>query len=67
MIHERQPTVDFRALNRAAPEALDYTIQPDDALAGYVRDRLPNAKARKELQAQLDDNEHVILRWIGEL
>ena len=43
---ERQPTVDFRAMNHAAPEALDYTIQPDDALTAYIADRLPNAKAR---------------------
>jgi len=63
---ERQPIVDFRAMNCATPEALDYTIQPDDALAGYVRDHLPNAKARKDLQSQLDDNEHAIRRWIDE-
>jgi len=61
---ERQPTVDFRALNRVAPEALDYTIQPDDALTAYIADRLPNAKARKDLQSQLDDNEHEISRYL---
>jgi len=61
---ERQPTVDFRAMNHAMPEALDYTIQPNDALAGYVRDHLPNARARKDLQSQLDDNEHEISRYL---
>ena len=61
---ERQPTVDFRAMHRATSEALDYTIQPDDALAGYVRDHLPNARARKDLQSQLDDNEHEIGRYL---
>jgi len=64
---ERNPTIDFRAMNRAEPEALDYTIQPDDALAGYVRDHLPNAKTRKELQSQLDDNEHEIIRTMMEM
>jgi len=59
---ERQPHIDFRALNRVMPEALDYTIQPDDALTAYIADRLPNAKARKDLQSQLDDNEHEIIR-----
>lgn len=61
---ERQPSVDFRAMHRTVPETLDYTIQPDDALAAYIADHLPNAKVRKDLQSQLDDNEHQILRWL---
>ena len=61
---ERQPTLDFRAMNRTVPDALDYTIQPDDALTAYIADRLPNARARKDLQSQLDDNEHEIGRYL---
>jgi hypothetical protein len=69
MIHERQPFIDFRRSFLPIPERLpdlDFTIQSNDPLASYIADRLPNAKARKELQAQLDDNEHQILRCIGE-
>jgi len=61
---ERQPHIDFRAMNTVAPDSLDFTIQPDDSLVAYIADRLPNAKARKDLQSQLDDNEHQILRWV---
>lgn len=65
MTIERNPVIDFRAMDRIAPESLDFSIQPDDSLAAYIKDRLPNAKARKDLQSQLDDNEHAISRWIG--
>lgn len=63
---ERNPVIDFRAMHKTAPESFDFSIAPDDSLAAYVRDRLPNARARNDLQSQLDDNEHAIRRWIGE-
>jgi len=55
--------IDFRAHDLARPA----DIQPPDAeLIARIRDNLPNAKARKDLQAQLDDNEHAIRRFIEE-
>jgi len=64
MTIERNPVIDFRAMDRIAPESLDFSIQPDDSLAGYIRDQLPNAKSRKDLQSQIEDNEHAIRGWV---
>lgn len=58
---ERNPVIDFRAMHTTAFDALEFTIQPDDSLADYIRKHQPNAVSQK----QLDDNEHQILRWMG--